>query len=109
MYDSLKEVWECLLFHKANESKEPLELNISAKCADEMYDALSKRFQKRESHAKKKCPNCNKKPHIWYCSGGTNLARCPECEVSTDRYKSEIEAIRAWNNMVDEMIRSKNN
>lgn len=55
-----------------------------------------------------KCDNCGKKPHVWFYARTYDdrthefsgfFLKCPECEKSTEVFKTEREAREAWNAM----------
>lgn len=55
--------------------------------------------KKRESRAKLPCPCGRKRLDMWYGSNGMDYVKCPNCGREASG-KTEIAAIRAWNEMV---------
>ena len=106
MIRNVKDIYYGLEARNGIDADWPMTLILSKECAEELYDILRKRYY-RESRAKKKCPKCNRKPNMWYSVGKGNYIRCPVCHMKTELYSTEIEAIRGWNRMVDE-IESEN-
>lgn len=106
MINSAKDIYYGLEARNGIDADWPMTLILSKECADELYKILYRHYH-YESKAKKKCPKCNRKPSVWRIHWGLYQIKCPVCHMKTEVYTSEIEAIRGWNRMVDEMT-SKN-
>lgn len=102
MIRNVKDIYYGLEARNGIDADWPMTLILSKECAEELYDILRKRYH-YESRAKKKYPKCNRKPNMWYSCKKGNYLRCPVCDMKTETYLTEIEAIRGWNRMVSEM------
>lgn len=102
MIRNVKDIYYGLEARNGIDADWPMTLILSKECAEELHDILRKRYY-RESRAKKKCPKCGRKPNMWHYVQKGSYLRCPGCHMKTEPYSTEIEAIRGWNRMVDEM------
>lgn len=103
MNQKLNELYECLKAYKATNKKPPYTITMDQETCDELCKILEQHSKKYETRAKKKCPNCNRKPHVWYCMNRMRMVKCPKCGLAAKQFKTEIDAIRDWNKMIDLM------
>lgn len=52
---------------------------------------------KEQSNELKRCPFCRRGARVWQHGNYTFYVQCVHCNASTDNYRTEEEAIAAWN------------
>ena len=84
----------------------PCHLIMYREDINKTQEELIARWNKRKTkpyESRKKLPcTCGRKMlSIWDGPDG-KFVKCPKCDKRTEQYKTEIEAIRAWNKMISE-------